>query len=211
MIDRDEAQEANLAEEELKRQEKLAQDIEEQWEKVSYGKTFEERAEAAAKRWALMDEQDGTPGRSQINIEEFRVWDTENQKLKAEFEANREREIKETGDRFARDEYNSRLREAVVVEAIRDELDGEDGESQDNGEDESFAADETEKPAVRAKKSKNLDAGKSEAKKKAVTTKGTSDSSEKSYGGTGERKPGKGLIEGVKSWFKMMFGSGEKK
>lgn len=51
-----------------------------------------------------------------------------------------------------------------------------------------------------------------EVNKKATVAKKSSVSGwEKSYSGTGERKPGKGMIEGIKGWFKMMFGSGNKK
>ncbi len=190
--------------------------------------TFEERLAAAREE----DKLRGRKEKNWITREQFQAYDDEGvdewrgaEQFRETVEAHRQEMA--AYEQAGISEAINQDREAVGIRLtkIYGELDSVDDEN--DGEIESFEADapresrvEAEswnpdvgksdvRKSVKKEQTKNLDAGKSKVQK--IST-GMGDSGwEKSYGGNGERKPGKGMIEGIKSWLKMMFGSSEKK
>ncbi len=135
----------------------------------------------------LRVERGGDSDLTEMSEEEFSDWDTENQKQREIWLAKRN-ELK--------------TQKHLEIEALEEE----DEEVVSDGLRE--ARDKLKKEAIVAKKPSS--AATSTAKPKAQGGGGDGSSWDKVYSNH-EKKPGKGLIEGVKAWWKMMFGKSEKK
>ncbi|HCC83837.1 TPA: hypothetical protein DEP96_03225 [Candidatus Uhrbacteria bacterium] len=180
--------------------------------------TFEQRFEAALK----LDKLRGKKKKDWVTRERFQAYDEEGVEAWQESE-----QLQKTIEQIKQDQAayeQERIADAIdqdrdfvgqgVMEAYA-ELEAVDDENI-GGEIESFEDDETERPLVQNKAEKIVvkkkEIGKlANAAKRSSSISSESYSSEKSYSGNGERKPGKGLIEGIKGWFRKMFGRGESK